>query len=194
MRRNVEPPDYLITRSSRFPEHLNPWTQRDRLPRMSGGLLGELVYGNQPVLSMNDPPYDKNGKVDSSDVTIAQTHGTSNATGLKMLALSAGGPFAPQSSGDGASADASDAATSGVAFALAGVSTTSTPGLPALPSWIAVRLAELDLNRGSIAKYVRRLEQEHTADGRTILTEAKKVADALGLDDQLLETLLGRWG
>jgi len=49
-RRNVEPPDYLITRSSRFTEHFNPWTQRDRLPQLRGGLLGELAYANQPVI------------------------------------------------------------------------------------------------------------------------------------------------
>jgi sigma-B regulation protein RsbU (phosphoserine phosphatase) len=53
-RRNIEAPGYLITRSSRFPEHLNPWTQRDRLPRASGGLLGEILYGNKPVLIIND--------------------------------------------------------------------------------------------------------------------------------------------
>ena len=49
-RRNVEPPFYLITRSSRFVEHFNPWTQRDRLPRLSGGILGEIAYGNKPVI------------------------------------------------------------------------------------------------------------------------------------------------
>jgi len=49
-RRNEAPPFYLITRSSRFTEHFNPWTQRDRLPRLSGGLLGELAYGNKPVI------------------------------------------------------------------------------------------------------------------------------------------------
>ncbi len=27
-RRHVEPPYYLITRSSRFTEHYNPWTER----------------------------------------------------------------------------------------------------------------------------------------------------------------------
>jgi sigma-B regulation protein RsbU (phosphoserine phosphatase) len=48
-RRNVEPPFYLVTRSSRFTEHPNPWTQRDRLPRLAGGLLGELAYANKPV-------------------------------------------------------------------------------------------------------------------------------------------------
>jgi len=46
----VEPPFYLVTRSSRFEEHFNPWTQRDRLPRLSGGLLGEIAYANRPVV------------------------------------------------------------------------------------------------------------------------------------------------
>lgn len=49
-RRGVEPPDYLITRSSRFTEHLNPWEYRDRLPRLRGGLLGEIAYANAPVV------------------------------------------------------------------------------------------------------------------------------------------------
>ena len=64
-RRNIDPPYYLVTRSSRFTEELNPWTQRDRLPRLSGGILGEIVYANQPVviedlparLSKDDPAY-----------------------------------------------------------------------------------------------------------------------------------------
>jgi len=54
-RRNVEPPHYLITRSSRFKEEINPWTERDRLPKLSGGILGEIAYANQPVL-MDDLP------------------------------------------------------------------------------------------------------------------------------------------
>jgi sigma-B regulation protein RsbU (phosphoserine phosphatase) len=64
-RRNVEPPSYLITRSSRFTEHPNPWTQRDQLPRFTGGLLGEIVYANKPIiiedlpqrLSADDPAH-----------------------------------------------------------------------------------------------------------------------------------------
>jgi len=54
-RRNVEPPYYLVTRSSRFTEHFNPWTQRDRLPKLNGGLLGELAYANKPVI-IDDVP------------------------------------------------------------------------------------------------------------------------------------------
>ena len=49
-RRNVKPPFYLVTRSSRFTEQLNPWTQRERLPLLSGGILGEIAYANRPIM------------------------------------------------------------------------------------------------------------------------------------------------
>ena len=55
-RRGVEPPFYLITRSSRFTEHPNPWTQRHRLPMLTGGLLGEIAYANKPVIIDDLPP------------------------------------------------------------------------------------------------------------------------------------------
>ena len=54
-RRGEKPPYYLVTRSSRFTEHFNPWTQRERLPRLTGGLLGEIAYGNKPV-NIDDLP------------------------------------------------------------------------------------------------------------------------------------------
>jgi sigma-B regulation protein RsbU (phosphoserine phosphatase) len=54
-RRNVEPPYYLITRSSRFAEEFNPWTQRDRLPKLAGGLFGEIIYANRPTIIENLP-------------------------------------------------------------------------------------------------------------------------------------------
>lgn len=47
-RRDTSPPHYLITRSSLWKEAINPWKQKDRLPRLSGGLLGELLYGDVP--------------------------------------------------------------------------------------------------------------------------------------------------
>lgn len=52
-RRGVEPPKYLITRSSRFAEHYNPWTQREKLPVLSGGLLGEIAYADKPIVMRN---------------------------------------------------------------------------------------------------------------------------------------------
>jgi sigma-B regulation protein RsbU (phosphoserine phosphatase) len=54
-RRELGAPEYLVTRSSRFTETFNPWTERDRLPRLSGGLMAEICYGNKPVF-INDLP------------------------------------------------------------------------------------------------------------------------------------------
>src|SRR4051812_16231902 len=47
-RRGLEPPQYRITRSSTWPEQVNPWTEKDKLPLLEGGLLGELLYGDEP--------------------------------------------------------------------------------------------------------------------------------------------------
>lgn len=49
-RRGVQEPHYVVTRSSRFTEHFNPWTQRDKLPVLAGGLLGEIAYAEKPVI------------------------------------------------------------------------------------------------------------------------------------------------
>ena len=64
-RRAVTPPNYLITRSTRFTEDINPWTQREKLPLLSGGILGEIAHANKPimiedlpaVLTKDDPAY-----------------------------------------------------------------------------------------------------------------------------------------
>lgn len=49
-RRGVEAPHFLVTRSARWEKEVNPWTQRDKLPRLSGGILGELAYAEKPVI------------------------------------------------------------------------------------------------------------------------------------------------
>jgi sigma-B regulation protein RsbU (phosphoserine phosphatase) len=49
-RRGVEPPKFIVTRSSRFVEHFNPWTQREKLPVLSGGILGEVAYADKPMV------------------------------------------------------------------------------------------------------------------------------------------------
>jgi sigma-B regulation protein RsbU (phosphoserine phosphatase) len=54
-RRDVEPPFYLVTRSSRFTEDFNPWTQRDRLPRLAGGLMAELLQASRPAVLLDLP-------------------------------------------------------------------------------------------------------------------------------------------
>jgi len=62
-RRGLEPPRYRITRASIWTEPIDPWKQKDRLPLLEGGLLGELLYGDEPriiddiepLLKPNDP-------------------------------------------------------------------------------------------------------------------------------------------
>lgn len=63
-RRGLTRPDYTITRSTRWKEDINPWTQKDRLPLLRGGLLAELLYGDEPGIlrdvrvSPDDPGYE----------------------------------------------------------------------------------------------------------------------------------------
>lgn len=64
-RRELSAPQYRITRSWLWEgQEINPWTEKHRLPLLSSGLLGELIYGNKPVLldsleiSPHDPAYE----------------------------------------------------------------------------------------------------------------------------------------
>jgi sigma-B regulation protein RsbU (phosphoserine phosphatase) len=47
-RRDLQPPKFRITRSSTWKEEINPWKEKHRLPVFAGGLLGELLYGDEP--------------------------------------------------------------------------------------------------------------------------------------------------
>ena len=47
-RRDREPPQYRITRFSGWKGNINPWKERERLPVLEGGLLGELLYAGEP--------------------------------------------------------------------------------------------------------------------------------------------------
>jgi sigma-B regulation protein RsbU (phosphoserine phosphatase) len=47
-RRDLRAPEFRITRCSLWTEEVNPWKERDRLPLVRGGLLAELIYGDEP--------------------------------------------------------------------------------------------------------------------------------------------------
>ncbi|GIW87639.1 MAG: hypothetical protein KatS3mg108_1963 [Isosphaeraceae bacterium] len=49
-RRDLTHPQFRITRFSGWADPINPWTEKDRLPLLSGGLLAELLYGDEPVV------------------------------------------------------------------------------------------------------------------------------------------------
>lgn len=65
-RRNLTAPFYRITRSSTWKDEIDPWKNPEKLPMYSSGLLGELVYSDDPVviddlparLSRDDPAFD----------------------------------------------------------------------------------------------------------------------------------------
>jgi phosphoserine phosphatase RsbU/P len=62
-RRDLEYPKYRVTRSSQWSESINPWTEKDRLPLLEGGLLADLIYGDKPrilqdfVIAADDPAF-----------------------------------------------------------------------------------------------------------------------------------------
>lgn len=62
-RRGLEFPKYRITRSSLWNSPINPWTEKDRLPLLEGGILGELIYSDEPrildnlEISEDDPAF-----------------------------------------------------------------------------------------------------------------------------------------
>ena len=128
--------------------------------------------------------FNRDGLVATGDISDTVNHGTNSKNGLVFINVGSGGPFAPEVAP--ASSDA------GIASVLVSSSSSQLPSLPSIPAWLASRLGSLDLNKGTIAKYLTHLEHEATAKAKAILSEAKQVADALHLDDELLDSLLVR--
>jgi len=58
-RRGLLAPKFRITRSTTWPEIINPWKEKDRLPLFEGGLIAKLIYGNEPqIIDYLDVPQD----------------------------------------------------------------------------------------------------------------------------------------
>jgi sigma-B regulation protein RsbU (phosphoserine phosphatase) len=49
-RRELQAPRFRITRSTQWKEDINPWTEPHRLPVLTGGLLAELLYAEEPQI------------------------------------------------------------------------------------------------------------------------------------------------
>jgi sigma-B regulation protein RsbU (phosphoserine phosphatase) len=47
-RRGLSFPQYRVTRSTTWTEEINPWRDKHRLPLFEGGILAELIYGDEP--------------------------------------------------------------------------------------------------------------------------------------------------
>ena len=52
-RRDMPPPTFRITRYSGWSEPIDPWRDKAKQPVLAGGILGELLYADKPVL-LND--------------------------------------------------------------------------------------------------------------------------------------------
>ena len=106
---------------------------------------------------------------------------TGSLGSIVRLNIAAAGPFAPERSGD-----------SGVASALAATSTSARAA--ALPPGVARRLENVDLNSGRIADFFQHLADQNTPGTRKLLVKIDAVADELGLDHELLDSLLSDLG
>jgi len=49
-RRDLQWPFYRVTRSTRWDEQIDPWKEPGRLPLLKGGLLADLIYGDEPCI------------------------------------------------------------------------------------------------------------------------------------------------
>ena len=95
-RRGLMAPRYRITRSSRWEHEVDPWKEPDRLPLMSGGFLGELLYADVPQVIDNlevaedDPGHEY---LSGHQSLIAIPHYT-QGIGQNMILLMRKGPAA----------------------------------------------------------------------------------------------------
>ena len=95
-RRGLASPQYRITRSSRWEHEVDPWKEPDRLPLMSGGFLGDLLYADIPQLIDNlevpegDPAHEY---LSGHQSLIAIPHYT-QGVGQNMVLLLRNGPAA----------------------------------------------------------------------------------------------------
>jgi sigma-B regulation protein RsbU (phosphoserine phosphatase) len=76
-RRDLARPYVRITRSTTWERQPNPWKQTDRLPLIQGGLLSELIYGEEPRI-INDL------LVDPSDPARDYLHGMGSILALPL--------------------------------------------------------------------------------------------------------------
>jgi sigma-B regulation protein RsbU (phosphoserine phosphatase) len=63
-RRGLDAPHYRVTRSTVWPQKVNPWEQPNALPLHSGGVLSDLLYADEPSiiedlqLATDDPAHE----------------------------------------------------------------------------------------------------------------------------------------
>jgi hypothetical protein len=143
------------------------------------------LINNIPITNIYD--YDRSHTVDPGDVLIARSNQDGSISAPKLLNIT--GSLAPDTSGG---ASAAVAGGGGISSGLADSASASTA--PTVPTWLANRLANVDLNSGRIATFFEDLAAKDTPKARKILIAADELADSLGLDDDLLDSLVAGLG
>ncbi len=149
--------------------------------------------------------YNKDGFVNSSDENAARNNGAT----IKFIKIAANTPLAPDAAPSvapdvsvapavtsGTSAAAAGSGDTGLASGLASLlGSLKTGTLPPLRlDWLSSELTNVNLNSGAAATIFEGLAVADTKLTRSILVEADKVADELGLDDGLLDSILADLG
>ena len=146
-----------------------------------------LVGANIPITNIYD--VGRNASVSAVDESAARLNGTNPTTTLKYLNLTTA-PAAPEA--DGGDVNPLVASDGGVASALTAPALTSVND--GIPRWLNNRLDSIDLNSGSPARLFQYLHDSNTPRSRALLLKFDAVADALSMDDTLLEFLLDDLG
>jgi hypothetical protein len=146
------------------------------------------LAANIPITNIYD--FDRNAQVNANDQNFSRLNATNVTTVLKYINLTTA-PAAPEA--DVFAGDEDIAGDGGVASALTASAPTS--GEVNIPGWLANRLdsidlSSIDLNTGIPAKVFQYLHDVNTQGTRALFQKFDAVADALGLDDELLDELL----
>ncbi len=125
--------------------------------------------------------------------------GNAALTAPRFVSISIAGPFAPDSelsylTSELSVAPASSTSGDAVASAMVNTAGTTAPKVQ-LPRWVTKALGHLDLshvdlNHGPVARLFQQLAESNTQAAKKLLAEADRIADALGLDDELLDSLV----
>ncbi len=164
--------------------------------------------GTATLTSTNAPfDFNRDGFVNSSDESLAR----SNAGSLRFIKIPANTPLAPDAvpamapdvtvipataAHSIAAAPANSGGDTGLASGLARLLGIFNPGtvLPLRLDLLSSELKKVNLDSGAAATILRALAAADTKLARSILVEADKIADELGLDDSLLDSILADLG
>ena len=144
--------------------------------------VNATIGAGKPITDLRD--YNRDGAVTSTDAAIV----AANIGTIQRISILVGGPFAPEAD----PAVASDDGSSAVASALAARS--GPAGLPKLVDQIATPFVASKLNTSAIANVFSQWAADHPVQTRAVVSGIQQASEVLGVDDNLLDSLLDEIG